>query len=171
MLYHLIMRNPNKDITLHVSVNSSAMVRQFRPNTCIPEVANTFMDGSYCIIGLVSRLKNSLLGFTKITWILNLVPQRTPLGCVYDNSRSFRLGDLDDGSLAEEMIHVFAMTLSSQRDPFILPSLNSPGHLLVSRSHVILRKFPVPFPYTVEVRRFLPRLTGEFAFFEASSAW
>ena len=31
MLYHLIMLNPNKDITLHVSVNSSAMVSQLRP--------------------------------------------------------------------------------------------------------------------------------------------
>ena len=29
MLYYLISRNPHKDITLHVSVNSSAMVRYF----------------------------------------------------------------------------------------------------------------------------------------------
>lgn len=28
MLYHLIMLNPNKDITLHVSANNSAMVRR-----------------------------------------------------------------------------------------------------------------------------------------------
>jgi hypothetical protein len=27
MLFHLINRNPNKDITLHVSTNNSAMVR------------------------------------------------------------------------------------------------------------------------------------------------
>jgi hypothetical protein len=27
MLYHLIARNPGRDITLHVSANNSAMVR------------------------------------------------------------------------------------------------------------------------------------------------
>lgn len=31
MLYHLINLNPHKDITLHVSVNSSAMVSFFFP--------------------------------------------------------------------------------------------------------------------------------------------
>ena len=31
MLYHLICLNPHKDITLHVSVNSPAMVRHFFP--------------------------------------------------------------------------------------------------------------------------------------------
>lgn len=87
MLYHLIMLNPDSDITLHVSANSSAMVRWFCPNWFLRWLIFS-LDASCCITGLVSRPRNLLLGFTKIIWIHNLVLRKMPLGCAYDNNRT-----------------------------------------------------------------------------------
>ena len=58
MLYHLISLNPHKDITLHVSVNSPAMVRHYFPPRIIGgDILPTF---SSSIINLDSKPKSLL---------------------------------------------------------------------------------------------------------------
>ena len=62
MLFHLISRNPNKDITLHVSTNNPAMVVPLRspsPHFLTP------IQQSCSTIALVSKQKNSLSASTK----------------------------------------------------------------------------------------------------------
>jgi len=64
MLFHLISRNPNKDITLHVSTNNPAMVvllRFFSRRFLIP------IQQSCSTIALVSKRRNSSSGSTKTT--------------------------------------------------------------------------------------------------------
>ena len=64
MLFHLISRNPNKDITLHVSANNPAMVGPLRfPSLRVPDPN----PKSCSTIALVSRRRNSSSASTKTT--------------------------------------------------------------------------------------------------------
>jgi hypothetical protein len=65
MLFHLINRNPNKDITLHVSANNPAMVRLLSPSEI--SKAPDYDPKSYSTIGLVSKRKSSSSASTKTT--------------------------------------------------------------------------------------------------------
>lgn len=70
MLYHLICLNPHKDITLHVSVNSPAMVRRYFSQ--IIDVIKLFTCSSF-IINLDSRPKSLLQDSIHHTSILSPV--------------------------------------------------------------------------------------------------
>lgn len=75
MLYQLIMLNPGKDITLHVSANNSAMVPLI-----FGRLSYSLLVAypSCCIIALVSSRRNLLLAFTMLIWTPNLELPRTP---------------------------------------------------------------------------------------------
>ena len=65
MLYHLINRNPNKDITLHVSANNPAMV--WLLSLSVITKAPDRDTKSFSTIGLVLKRKSSSSASTKIT--------------------------------------------------------------------------------------------------------
>lgn len=76
MLYHLIQLNPNKDITLHVSVNNPAMVC---PSQSL-WILELIYFSSYYIIASDSRLRSLCRDFMKITSIANRARRRMPSG-------------------------------------------------------------------------------------------
>ena len=79
MLYHLIQLNPNKDITLHVSVNNPAMVGSSQSLSSL-WILELIYFSSYYIIASDSRLRSLCRDFMKITSIANRARQRMPLG-------------------------------------------------------------------------------------------
>ena len=79
MLYHLIQLNPNKDITLHVSVNNPAMVCSSQSLSSL-WILELIYFSSYYIIGSDSRLRSLCRDFMKITSIVNRARRRMPSG-------------------------------------------------------------------------------------------
>jgi hypothetical protein len=82
MLYHLIVLNPNKDITLHVSANSPAMVRCIDHLSLGTGLLNPF---SCFTTALDLKRKNLWWDFMKITSIQNHEHPKMHSDCDYDD--------------------------------------------------------------------------------------
>ncbi len=86
MLFHIIRMNPQRDITLHVSANNSAMVNYLI--TAYPLL--NLLSSSCCITSSGLRRKNLSLDFTTIIWTQPLGHRKTPSGYDFVSDRSFQ---------------------------------------------------------------------------------